>query len=408
MEKAQVLIVEDDGIIAMDIESQLKQLGYGVTAIVGYGEEALAKVKEHKPDLVLMDIVLKGEIDGIEAAAEIRTQYDIPVIFLTAFVDKERLKRAKLTYPFGFILKPFQPKDLEVTIEMALYVLKVDAERKQAEEGLKKSEEKYRTLFEVESDALFLVDEDTGNLLEANEAACKLYGYSHEELVGLKAWNLSAEPEKTEKAIKLVEKTFLPLRYHKKKDGTVFPVEINANHFTLDGRKINLSAIRDITVRKQAEEALRKRTKDLELKRKSLEELNTAMKVLLKKREEDKTELEENVMTNVKELIEPYFDKINKTTLDDHQKAFLNILESNLSEIISPFTRKLSLKYLSLTPQEIKIVNMVKIGYITKKIAKIMKISPRTVDTHRKNIRSKIGLGKKKGSLRSHLLAYEQ
>ncbi len=113
-------------------------------------------------------------------------------------------------------------------------------------------------------------------------------------------------------------------------------------------------------------------------------------------------------MTNVKKLIAPYFDKINETKMDDYQKAFLHILESNLTEIISPFTRKLSLKYLSLTPKEIQIVNMIKIGYPSKKIAKIMKISPRTVDTHRKNIRSKIGLGKNKGNLRSHLLAHEQ
>ncbi len=77
--------------------------------------------------------------------------------------------------------------------------------------------------------------------------------------------------------------------------------------------------------------------------------------------------------------------------MDDHQKAFMNILESNLNEIVSPFTRRLSLKYLNLTPREIQIVNMIKIGFQSKKIAKIMKISPRTIDTHRKNIRGKIG-----------------
>ena len=141
----------------------------------------------------------------------------------------------------------------------------------------------------------------------------------------------------------------------------------------------------------------------MELKTKSLEELNTAMKVLLKKIEEDKIEVEQNVMTNVRELIAPYFDKIIKTKLDDHQKAFVSILESNLNEIVSPFTRKLSRKYLSLTPKEIQILNMIKIGYPSKKIAKVMKISPRTVDCHRKNIRSKIGLCNKKANLRSHL-----
>ena len=136
MEKAKVLIVEDDAIIAMDLESRMKQLGYGVTAIVGYGEQAIEKAKEKTPDVVLMDIILKGEIDGIETAEEIRNQFGIPVIFITGYADKERLERAKLTYPFGFIIKPFNDKDLEITIEMALYVAKVDAERKQAEKEL--------------------------------------------------------------------------------------------------------------------------------------------------------------------------------------------------------------------------------------------------------------------------------
>jgi DNA-binding CsgD family transcriptional regulator len=142
----------------------------------------------------------------------------------------------------------------------------------------------------------------------------------------------------------------------------------------------------------------------LEAQKQSLEELNTAMKVLLKKREEDKTEIQENVMTNVKELIAPYFDKIKETKLDEQQKAFLSIIESNMNEIVSPFTRRLSLKYLKLTPTEIKIANMIKHGNTTKKIAGIMNISPRTVDTHRRNIRTKIGLESKRANLRSHLL----
>jgi len=143
----------------------------------------------------------------------------------------------------------------------------------------------------------------------------------------------------------------------------------------------------------------------LEIKTKRLEEINTAMKVLLKKREEDKTELEDNVLTNVKELVEPYFEKIKKTKLDDQQEAFLSIIESNLKEIISPFTRKMSLKYLNLTPTEIRIANLIRHGSSSKKIAELQNVSPRTIDTHRKNIRRKIGLQGQRGNLRSHLLS---
>jgi len=171
-----------------------------------------------------------------------------------------------------------------------------------------------------------------------------------------------------------------------------------------------------VTEHKQAEGVLRKahdelehrvkeRTRELAIKTKSLEEINTAMKVLLKKREEDKTELEDNVLTNVKELVVPYFEKIKKTKLDDQQEAFLSIIESNLNEIISPFTRKMSLKYLNLTPTEIQIANLIRNGSPTKKIAELPNVSPRTIETHRKNIRRKIGLKRKRANLRSHLLS---
>jgi DNA-binding CsgD family transcriptional regulator len=146
-------------------------------------------------------------------------------------------------------------------------------------------------------------------------------------------------------------------------------------------------------------------TRELEIKTKSLEEINTAMKVLLKRREEDKTELEDNVLTNVKELVTPYFEKIKKTKLDDQQEVFLSIIETNLNEIVSPFTRKMSLKYLNLTPTEIQIANLIKHGRTTKKIAKLLHISPRTVETHRKNMRRKIGLERKRANLRSYLLS---
>ena len=129
------------------------------------------------------------------------------------------------------------------------------------------------------------------------------------------------------------------------------------------------------------------------------------MKVLLEKRKEDRISLEDNVFANVKELIEPMFDKMSKTKLDDYQKMILSIIESNLSEITSSFTRKLSLKHLKLTPTEMKIANLIKHGTTTKKIAKLMDSSPRTIETHRKNIREKVGLKQNRRNLRSFLLS---
>ena len=174
MEKVQILIVEDDAIIAMDLESRMKKLGYGVTAIVGYGEQAIEKVKENTPDVVLMDIILKGEIDGIDAAEEIRTQYDIPVIFITGYADRERLKRAKLTYPFGFIIKPFQDKDLEVTIAMALYVAKIDAKRKQVEEALRKKTDLQQIFLDNLPAATMLLRTHTREIIACNKAGEKV------------------------------------------------------------------------------------------------------------------------------------------------------------------------------------------------------------------------------------------
>ncbi len=108
MGKARILIVEDEAIIAMEIESQLQNLGYEVTSIVDTGKKAIAKAESDKPDLILMDIRIKGKTDGIDTAAEIRNRFEIPVVFSTAYLDEERIARAKITMPFGYVLKPIQ------------------------------------------------------------------------------------------------------------------------------------------------------------------------------------------------------------------------------------------------------------------------------------------------------------
>ena len=126
MKKAKLLVVEDEAIIAKDLQWRLQDMGYYVPVIVASGEDAVKRVRADSVDLVLMDIMLQGAIDGIEAASQIHAEYDIPVVFLTAYADDEMLERAKITEPFGYLIKPVRDRELFSTIEMALYKYKME------------------------------------------------------------------------------------------------------------------------------------------------------------------------------------------------------------------------------------------------------------------------------------------
>ena len=121
MSKINVLVVEDESIVAKDIQQSLKKLGYNVLGICSTGEDAVKSAQDLSPNIVLMDIMLKGEMNGIEAAALIRKSNNIPVIFLTAYADESTLDKAKVSEPFGYIIKPFKEIDLHTSIEMAIY-----------------------------------------------------------------------------------------------------------------------------------------------------------------------------------------------------------------------------------------------------------------------------------------------
>ncbi|HNR48795.1 MAG TPA: response regulator [Bacteroidia bacterium] len=133
MDKVRILVVEDESIVAKDIQQTLIRLGYDVPATASSAPNAFAKLEEYDPDLVFLDIKLKGEQDGIHVAEHIRQKYDIPVIFLTSFVDKNTLDRAKVTEPYGYLVKPFNESDLQTTVEMALYKFKKDLQSRENE-----------------------------------------------------------------------------------------------------------------------------------------------------------------------------------------------------------------------------------------------------------------------------------
>jgi len=195
MRRAKILIVEDEVIVADSIKNNLIKHGYRVVSLAASGEMALQIAEKENPDLVLMDIVLKGELDGINAADQIRKQLGIPVIFLTAYSDNEIFQSAKITEPFGYITKPFDDKQLVLSIEIALYKSELEkekeklvkalqkeiTERKKVAEILQESEEKFRNAFENANTGMCLIDLDY-NLKKVNNKMCDIFGYSNEEL----------------------------------------------------------------------------------------------------------------------------------------------------------------------------------------------------------------------------------
>jgi DNA-binding CsgD family transcriptional regulator len=173
-------------------------------------------------------------------------------------------------------------------------------------------------------------------------------------------------------------------------------------------RSIGLhGVISDISEYKESEAALQEREKELRAKTETLEEMNAALRVLLERREKDRVEMEEKVLLNMRDLVNPYLEKLKKGSMDEKQKACLGILESNLNSITSSFSRELRFKYLNLTPTEIHIAGLIRDGRTTKEIADLLNLSSRTIESHRKNIRRKMGLKDKKANFRTTLLSIQ-
>lgn len=132
MSKVKILVVEDEAIVARDIKVCLNKIGYDVLGSYSSGEKALEAIETNKPELILMDIMLKGKMSGIETSAVVKEKYGIPVVFLTAYADEKTIGKAKVTEPYGYIIKPFKEIDLRTSIEMALYKFKKEKEKEQS------------------------------------------------------------------------------------------------------------------------------------------------------------------------------------------------------------------------------------------------------------------------------------
>ena len=179
----RILVVEDQRLIAADLEVILKKLGYVVVGNVSSGENAISDADRLRPELVLMDIHLSGEMDGIQAAEIIRDRYNVPVVYLTAYADEVTILRAKKTTPFGYLVKPFNERELRATIEIAFYTHQM--ERTLADERAKRhAAEEFKVLVEgVRDYAIFMLGVD-GRVTTWNSGAERLRGYKADEIIG--------------------------------------------------------------------------------------------------------------------------------------------------------------------------------------------------------------------------------
>ncbi len=315
------------------------------------------------------------------------------------------------SYNRNWVLRSYPVRNERGDLTGVVEIVTDITERRRAEEALKQSEQQYRELFENANDIIFILDFD-GRILSGNAAAARTYGYEPGQLHDLNIADLLHRDDLPVVRELLQGKNAAgagqaPQQFRTcTKSGETVWLEVNTRIMKENGRNIAIHGIaRNITERKRMEEDLKKRERELSEKSRNLEDANTALKVLLKRREEDKAELEEKVLYNMRELIIPYLDNLKMSPLDSRQLNQVKILERNINEIISPFMRTLFSKHPNLTPMEIKVINFIKEGRTTKEIAELLHISARTIEVHRDNIRKKIGLRSRKVNLRSYLLA---
>ncbi|HMK54068.1 MAG TPA: PAS domain S-box protein [Methanobacteriaceae archaeon] len=260
MTDLKILLVEDESTEAMDIKRTLESFGYQVPYVASTGQEVIDKALELNPDIILMDIVLKGDIDGIEAINKIK-KLNIPFIYLTTHSEESTIKRAKLKEPSGYIIKPYDSTELKYAIELAIY-------KNQMEKELKESEEKYHLLVEGQTDLVVKTDTE-GRFLFASPSYCEMFGKPEEELLGKKFIPLVHE-DHHESAAKSLKTVYSPhyVGYHEEraltKDGWRWLAWSNKAVLDDEGNVMAIIGVgRDITQRKKAEKELKKVNKTL-------------------------------------------------------------------------------------------------------------------------------------------------
>ena len=295
----------------------------------------------------------------------------------------------------------------EMIGEMGLNRLKLEA----SEQKLRINETRYRQLFESANDGIFVLKD--GIVVDCNQKAQELFKVTREEAIGQSAENFSPEfqPDGQSSANGLQKRRNLVNQgmrqffdwHFFRKDGSSFDAEVSVTQSIIGDTPHSLAIVRDITKRKKMILALQEREKELDEKSRYLEKVNQALKASLDHREIEKRAVEENMLVNLKRFVFPYIEALGNCKINTDASAYLNIIETNLNDVVSRFSKTVFWKYQDLTPTEVQVADLIRSGKDTKAIAQMLGLSPSSVQWHRKNIREKFGLTNKKINLQTYL-----
>lgn len=301
-------------------------------------------------------------------------------------------------------------KDKAGRIAAAIEMVTDITESVRIQQKLLQSEIRYRTVFETTGTAMLIINEDM-IVAFVNQEFEKLSGYTKSEVEGLRTWMEFIMPDDIKRMkkyhrLRRINPEAVPSSYEcrsRDKTGRIYDIFLNVA--MIPGTTMSVVSMMDITESKRIMKELKKRERDLAAESHRLHEMNTALKVLLRQREEDQQEMEKKVISNIRKLVLPYVEKLKHTSMSPVQAGYVDVITTNLKNIVSPFLRTLTAVHMDFTPREIEVANLVREGKTAKEIARLLNLSIRSIEFHKDNIRKKLGLSNKKINLRTHLMA---
>ena len=376
----KIMIIEDEALVAEDIKAHLEEWGHHVSTIIGSGENALTLLEGSRPDLVLMDIVLSGKIDGIDVAEVINEKYHIPVIYLTAYTDREKVERAQATQPYGYLVKPFDDRELRTTIDMALYKAEID-------KRLHESRRWAHAVLHSISDGVITTNSQ-GNIKFFNPQALSMLKLDSEQFVNKPLSDLIQFQDKNKQSefescivsnLQLGKVyTFHAEDYITKSNDDLLPIEATANPIEYDNARSSglVFTFHDISVRKNAQQQLEQYNEDLERKvnerTAALQQSNIELRDAKEQAEASnlaKSRFLANISHELKTPLNPAIGYaqllMSDESLGSEQKNFVNEIYSSCSDLVNLINDLLRLASsdtgeLSLRKDEIDVISMLR------------------------------------------------